>query len=158
MSMQTEQTGTDLLTMENYFVRAEAGKRFLNYLIDLIIFYILAIGLGVLLALIAPSTVEGIADSDGFGLVDRIVTLILYALYMSVIEALFKGRSLGKLITGTRAVNLDGSNITTGTAFARGFSRAVPFCAFSAFGSPSNPWQDRWTDTMVIDIKKSELV
>ena len=155
--METEQPTTDLLNIENYFVRAESGKRFINYFIDLLVFYILAIGAGVIVAVISPSTVEGITGSDGFGLLDRVVTLILYALYMSVIEAIFKGKSLGKLITRTRAVNLDGSRISVGTAFGRGFSRAVPFCVFSAFGSPCNPWQDRWTDTMVIDEKKSEL-
>ena len=155
--METEQPTTDLLNIENYFVRAESGKRFINYFIDLLLFYILAIGAGVIVAAISPSTVEGITSSDSFGLLDRVVTLILYALYMSVMEVIFKGKSLGKLITRTRAVNLDGSRISAGTAFGRGFSRAVPFCVFSAFGSPCNPWQDRWTDTMVIDEKKSEL-
>jgi len=153
--MQTEQISTDLLNIENYLVRAESGKRFINYVIDLILFYIIAVGIGVVLALISPSTIEGLSDSDGFGLIDRIITLILYALYMSVIESVFKGKSLGKIITKTRAVNLDGSRISTSTAFARGFSRAVPFCVFSAFGSPCNPWQDKWTNTMVIDEKKS---
>jgi len=76
---------------------------------------------------------------------------------MSFVEAVFRGKSLGKLITGTQAVNLDGSSISMATAFGRGFSRAVPFCAFSAFGNPSDPWQDRWTDTMVIDQKLSKI-
>ena len=76
---------------------------------------------------------------------------------MSIVETLLKGKSIGKFITGTRAVNFDGSRISSGTAFTRGFSRAVPFCAFSAFGTPCNPWQDRWSDTMVIDEKKSSV-
>jgi uncharacterized RDD family membrane protein YckC len=70
---------------------------------------------------------------------------------MSIVEAIFKGRSIGKFITRTKAVNLDGSQLTTTAAFARGFSRAVPFCVFSALGNPCNPWQDRWTNTMVVD-------
>ena len=114
-------------------------------------------GVGILLALTAPGTLYSISDTGGFALLDRLISLVLYALYMGTIEAVFKGKSLGKLITGTRAVNLDGSHISAGTAFTRGFSRAVPFCAFSAFGTPCNPWQDRWTNTMVVDEKASKF-
>jgi uncharacterized RDD family membrane protein YckC len=69
----------------------------------------------------------------------------------------FRGKSIGKLITGTKAVNEDGSDISFGKAFARGFSRAVPFDAFSALGDPSYPWHDKWTNTYVIDEKQTRL-
>jgi uncharacterized RDD family membrane protein YckC len=151
--MYTEQPTHDLLTLEEVHVRASAGKRFANYIVDLLMFYILIFTFGVVIALASPTAAELFTDSPGFAIADRFITLILYALYMGTVEALFKGKSLGKLVTGTRAVNLDGSRISTGTAFLRGLSRAVPFCAFSAFGTPSNPWQDRWTDTMVIEGK-----
>jgi uncharacterized RDD family membrane protein YckC len=142
----------DLLILENEYVRASGGKRFANYIIDVIVFYILILGVGVLLAIIAPDSLDALADdSPGVDLADRLITLALYGLYMGIIEAIFKGKSLGKLITRTRAVNLDGSRISTQTAFARGFSKAVPFCAFSALGTPCNPWQDKWTNSMVID-------
>ena len=74
---------------------------------------------------------------------------------MFLVEALFKGKSLGKLITGTRAVNEDGSNLSAKTALLRGLSRAVPFNAFSALGTPSYPWHDKWTNSYVIDEKES---
>ncbi len=74
---------------------------------------------------------------------------------MFVIEAAFKGKSLGKLITGTRAVNEDGTNVTVKAAFFRGLSRAVPFNAFSALGNPTYPWHDKWTKTYVIDERES---
>lgn len=155
--MQIEETTPDLLNnFENHIVRAESGKRLLNYIIDLAFFYILAIGVGIFIAIASPSSVESLTDeSNPIG--DRLLGLVFYGIYMSIVEGLFKGKSLGKLITRTRAVNLDGSRITVGTAIARGFSRAVPFCAFSALGSPCNPWQDKWTDTLVIDEKLSEI-
>lgn len=160
MEQEQQETPQDILVnSESYLIRADSGKRFLNYLIDLIIFYILAFGVGIVIAIISPSTIDQLDDSSPFGgLVDRLISLVLYGTYMSIIETVFKGKSLGKLITGTRAVNLDGSPITAGTAFARGFSRAVPFCAFSALGTPCNPWQDKWTDTMVIDEKQSVII
>ena len=154
--MQTEQPVEDLLFLDNDYARASGGKRFLNYIIDVVFFYIVMILIAALLILIAPSSMEWLTDDGtGFSLLDRLITLAIYAIYMSVMETVFKGKSLGKLITRTRAVNLDGSSITAGTAFSRGFSRAVPFCAFSALSTPCEPWQDRWTNTMVIDEKRS---
>ncbi|MEO6136100.1 MAG: RDD family protein [Ginsengibacter sp.] len=150
--MQTEQSTEDLLTMDVYYERASTGKRLANYVIDLVMFYIFVFAFGMLLGLLAPESLDSFTDDNGgFGLLERIITLALYGLFMSLVETLFKGKSVGKFITKTRAVNLDGSEITVSSAFARGFSRAVPFCAFSAFGTPCNPWQDRWTDTMVIN-------
>ncbi|MEO7768398.1 MAG: RDD family protein [Ferruginibacter sp.] len=152
--MQIEQPSEDLLAIEEIHVRATAGKRLANYVIDLLLFYFLIIGFGILLAILSPSAAELFAgDNPGFGILDRIITLLMYALYMGTIEAIFKGKSLGKFITKTRALNVDGGRLSTSDAFLRGFSRAVPFCVFSAFGSPCNPWQDRWTDTMVVDDK-----
>jgi uncharacterized RDD family membrane protein YckC len=81
----------------------------------------------------------------------------MYGAYMAIIEGIFKGRSIGKFITGTKAVNEDGSNISFTTAIARGFSRIVPFEPFSALGSPSYPWHDKWNKTYVIDIRNSSL-
>jgi uncharacterized RDD family membrane protein YckC len=149
--MQTEQTSHDLLIDEENYVRVSAGKRFGNYLIDLIIFYFLVMLLLFLLAFVNPNLFESFTqENSGTEFLLNIVGLIVYALYMGVVEAVFKGKSIGKLLTKCRAVNLDGSKISTSKAFARGFSRAVPFCAFSAFGTPSDPWQDRWTNTMVV--------
>ena len=86
---------------------------------------------------------------------ETLLYLLLFVLYMFGTEALFKGKSLGKLITGTRAVNEDGSDISAKTALLRGLSRIVPFEAFSALGNPSYPWHDKWTNTYVIDEKAS---
>ena len=139
-----------------HLVRASSGQRFANYLVDLVFFYVIIILLGALIGIFAPEWIDYLDSTDPiFGLVDRIVGLILYALYMGAIEAMLDGKSIGKLLTKTRAIQINGANITTGQAFARGVYRAIPFAAFSALGNPSNPWQDRWSDTMVIDEKES---
>jgi uncharacterized RDD family membrane protein YckC len=152
--MQIDQLPEEQSIFEEFYERSSTGKRLANYFIDLVFFYVLLFLLGFLLALLSP-TFRGLLISEGsdFGLLDRFITLLLYAVYMSVVEALFHGKSLGKLITKTKAVNLDGTQISTSTAFERGFSRAVPFCIFSALGSPCDPWQDRWTKTMVVNEK-----
>lgn len=141
---------------EYHLVQASMGKRFANYLVDLLVFYALVFAGGFVLAIISPQTIESINEDDpGFNLLDRLFTLLLYGLYMFVVEAAFKGKSLGKLITGTRAVNEDGTDVTAKAAFFRGLSRAVPFNALSALGNPTYPWHDKWTKTYVIDERES---
>ncbi|MFT3945953.1 MAG: RDD family protein [Agriterribacter sp.] len=157
-----ENTQVDLLVdiESTHLVQASSGKRFANYIIDLVTFYIAVFALTFIFAMISPTFVDWLNSNDnsaGFGLLDRLFGLILYGLFMGLIETLTKGRSLGKLITRTRAVNQDGTTISAGTAFLRGLCRAVPFDGFSALGSPSFPWHDKWTKTYVIDIKESTI-
>ncbi|MEO5683834.1 MAG: RDD family protein [Chitinophagaceae bacterium] len=157
-----EETQTDLLTdfvQEPWLIQASSGKRLANFLIDYLIFLVLMGGVGIVVALISPETLDTInTGGTGFNIIDRLVTMLLYATYMSCLEAITKGRSLGKIITSTRAVNEDGSVITSATAFKRGFSRIVPFEVLSAFGSPCYPWHDKWNHSFVIDLKKSPVL
>jgi uncharacterized RDD family membrane protein YckC len=134
-------------------VQASTGKRFANYIIDLIFFYLIFVFWGVIIAIISPATLDSFEDDPSpFGsFSDRLFSMIAYAVIMSLIEGIFRGKSIGKLITGTKAINADGTDISFAKAFGRGFTRAVPFDAFSALGSPSYPWHDKWTDTYVID-------
>lgn len=141
-------------------VQASSGKRFANYIIDFIIFYVIIFVLSMLFALLSPAFtvwVDELSNDAGYGLLDRLFTLIIYGIIMGIIEGITKGRTLGKLITGTRAVNQDGTPITFLTALLRGICRAVPFDNFSALGSPSFPWHDKWSKTYVIDIKESTI-
>ncbi len=150
--MQTDLLTDDVLNIETSYTRANTSKRLGNYLIDLVSYYVFIFAVSFLAGTIAPETTAQFFEGvDNNSIADRIVTLIFYALYLGAMEAFFKGKTLGKFITKTRAVNEDGSQITTSTAFARGFSRAVPFCAFSALGTPCNPWHDRWTKTYVVE-------
>jgi uncharacterized RDD family membrane protein YckC len=154
--MQPETPTEDLLVIDEPFERASTGKRLLNYIIDFIAFYFLAMLIVIGYLMIFPENVDSLeSDSFGSNLLDRLVTLVLYGVYMGAIEYFFKGKSFGKLITGTRAVTLRGNPISGSTAFLRGISRAVPFEPFSALGNPSDPWHDKWTDSMVIDERKT---
>jgi hypothetical protein len=137
-------------------VLAGKGLRFSNYLIDLIVFYIvLIVGGGLIIGIFFPAYAADLEEMNP--LLDRIITLLLYGMYMSIVEVMTQGRSIGKYITGTKAVNYDGTNISAGTAFARGMSRAVPFDQLSAFGDPPSPWHDQWNKTHVVVIKSSTL-
>ena len=156
--MQTAPIGmaTDLLSnFEITIVTASAGKLFANYIINLILFYLIATIIVFLMAILNVNIFKSISDATGFNILDRILSLFLYGFYMFMVEAIFKGKLLSKLITGTRAVNLDESRINTLTALRCGLSRAILFNEFSAFGNPPNPWHERWNKIMVMDEKLS---
>ncbi|MGJ7032018.1 RDD family protein [Niabella hirudinis] len=156
--LQDPNTSTEFSLFENEFLytRASSGKRLLNLIVDSIVFYVLIFLLAFFMVSVSPEIAPYIAsDNGGFKLFSNLLYMILYALYMGALESLLKGKSPGKYLTRTRAVNIDGTPITSQTAFLRGFARAVPFCAFSALGTPCDPWQDRWTKTMVVNDRES---
>jgi len=133
------------------------GKRFANYVIDWISFYIFIFGSVILIGgIVAIFDVESsLSFFQKFDnvppIIDKVVTLLLYGLYMSLVEILFHGKSFGKFITKTRAVSWDGSKPTINQFVTRGFSRALPFNSFSFLGNNSNGWHDKWSDTMVVN-------
>ena len=85
-------------------------------------------------------------------LVDQIIYIVLYAFIMFLIEKFSNGKSLGKLITGTKVVKTDGSALTTDDLLKRNFSRIVPFDGISFLGN--NGWHDSWSDTRVVNAKE----
>ena len=132
---------------------AGTGVRFANYLIDLVGFYVLVFVIGIVIALMQLNNEAYFEDEtlSGSKLGDFVLSYALYMLYYAVFEGATKGRSLGKLVTGTAAVQEDGTPITWHQAFIRSLSRLVPFEPFSAFGGA--PWHDSWAQTSVV--KKS---
>jgi len=147
-----------LIDFQPELIQASSGKRLANYFIDLIVFYVLIFIVSLFVAVLSTSGLDdsGQLVSDN-PLLERLFWLFMYGAYMAVVEAIFKGRSIGKFITGTKAVNTDGTSISFSKAIARGFSRIVPFEPFSALRRPAYPWHDKWNDSYVIDIRNSAL-
>ena len=137
-------------------VPANLGKRFVNYFIDVIIFSFLISFVLMLVAPVYPLATK-LMNRQPIGFMDQLMVSFLYGLYMSVMEAVLKGKTIGKYITGTRAVSKNGSLIHSQTAFARGLIRLIPFEQLSAISFPPNPWHDRWSGSVVVDEEKSLL-
>jgi uncharacterized RDD family membrane protein YckC len=136
---------------------ASGGKRFLNYVIDIIIVYILvfviALVLAVVLSLSSPDALASFErDTASTKLFDYLMTAFVMVCYYMFMESVF-GCTIGKLVTGTRVVNKNGKTPDTYTIFLRSLSRLVPFEAFSFLGADARGWHDRWTDTWVINKK-----
>jgi uncharacterized RDD family membrane protein YckC len=146
-----EQTTPDMLHEFEEQVNLEpvtAGIRFVNYIIDVIAFYALIFGAS-LLYFTALYNQTGSLDEDEVGDgMSYLIALVVIVGYYTVLEGATKGRTLGKLATGTVVVKEDGSPITFKDAFLRSLSRLVPFEPFSALGG--RPWHDSWTNTMVV--------
>jgi len=149
---------TSLLEIENeiYAEPASTGQRFANYLIDIIIFYVVlfAIGTAIGLGYVASETTLDSRGTSltGSGFTDYVLIYAIYIFCYTLFEGASKGRTVGKWITGTKAVAENGADINWGDAFKRSLSRIVPFEPLSAFGG--HPWHDRWTHTKVIKVRK----
>ena len=140
------------LENEIYLEPVSAGIRFANYIIDVIAFYIVVIiigGIWGVLVVARGGTLEDIQAPTNNGLVVQyLIGAVLVVMYWTLFEGATKGRTLGKLITKTVAVKIDGTPITFKEAFLRSLCRVIPLEPFSAFGG--RPWHDTITKTMVI--------
>lgn len=149
-------TQTDLFEDGEFVEYDEAtnGQRFLNYLVDtLFMRYAVGYATGYLLASIllatSPETAYYLFGDENNLLAIYLIAILNHLFYYSICEKLFRGHTLGKLLTGTRVIREDGEELTFKDAFLRSLSRLVPFEAFSIwFGN--GPWHDTWTKTKVI--------
>lgn len=156
-NQQTEnsQLSTELFELQQY-TDASMGQRFINLLVDNLLMqyglsYLTGSLVGIIIAYAFPDYAIKISyeqTNGDFLLLIYIVLILNYLLYYTLCEKAFKGYTLGKLFSGTRAIRNDGRELTFKDAFLRSLSRLVPFEAFSALGG--TPWHDRWTDTRVI--------
>lgn len=132
---------------------AEKGTRFVNYLIDLVVFYVFMFVVGLIWGVIYISDGNSL---DNFGedqtlngkLLEYLISYTLYLIFYTLFEGATKGRTIGKYITKTVAVKSDGSPITWNEAFKRSLCRIIPFEPFSGLGN--SPWHDSITNTIVV--------
>lgn len=155
----TDDIPQDLITNEIYpyfqYTQATQGQRFLNFVIDnLLMRLTLTYASGYIVArvllVIAPSFLYWLVDDKskvGLIALSYLIVIVNYLVYYTLCEKLFKGQTLGKLITGTMARRTDGEELTFKDALLRSLCRLVPFEVLSGFGVL---WHDAWTKTMVV--------
>jgi uncharacterized RDD family membrane protein YckC len=158
-SYQTQVHSENVLDgLDISLVQAGSGKRLANFLIDRLFFYFLWKFLLVKFTVTVISLFGiDIEDRTMFVIGIWLFVIVFDVSCLAAIESITGGKTIGKYITGTRAVNEDGTRISPKTALFRSLSRIVPFEAFSALGSPCHPWHDRWTNTFVVDERLSQI-
>ncbi|QEC68537.1 RDD family protein [Panacibacter ginsenosidivorans] len=132
---------------------ASVGQRFINYFIDLIMFFIVIAGISVIIQIlfaVAGVTYEDAGNDtlSGNQLFNYLISYSIYVIFYTFCEGASGGRTIGKLVTRTKAVREDETAITCKDAFMRSLCRIVPFDVLSAFSG--YPWHDKWTNTKVI--------
>ncbi len=114
-------------------VTAGYGTRLANLLIDTLFIMLLVIAAVWLLSPGSP----------------RLVALGVYFAYYFVLEGL-SGRTIGKFITGTKVVNIEGDPLGFSQLFTRTLMRLLPFEPLSFFGNEPEGWHDTFSRSLVI--------
>jgi uncharacterized RDD family membrane protein YckC len=147
-----EQNNINFMENEILYKTASKGKRFVNYLIDLIFLlifsYFFGMTLGILLLYVSPESLS-IFEEDN-NLVNYLLGFIAGMIYYASLEGL-TGRTLAKFITKTKVITENGEEPDFKTILIRSLCRFVPFEALSFLGEDTG-WHDRWSKTMVVDI------
>jgi uncharacterized RDD family membrane protein YckC len=145
---------SEIQAMETTFPEAGSGKRFLNLVIDRIAEMALAYMVGLIavwlyenqINTVLLESLQTMSKGEEF-----VFGLVLWMVYYVATES-FGGRTLGKLITGTKAVMKDGRRLTFGATLCRTLCRAIPFEPLSFLGSKGG-WHDTMTNTKVVDLR-----
>lgn len=142
--------------MENFkiddSILASHGHRFLNYIIDIVMIYIIIFILTVIVifleGLIGSTAiyewVGEMSDLQGY-----VIFYIMMFIYYIVLET-YSSRTIAKYITKTVVVTEDGLPVDLKTIVQRTFCRIIPFDGFSFLGTPSRGWHDSISNTYVV--------
>jgi uncharacterized RDD family membrane protein YckC len=140
---------------EIYAQSAGGWKRFANYMVDLFFMYIFSAVIGGIVGFVLVFVGSTIYSGDNvFGtmLLNYLIGFLSLITYYSLIEYFTGGRSIGKYITGTKVITLEGDKPDFKACLIRSLSRCIPFEAFSFFGSADSGWHDSISKTRVVTI------
>jgi uncharacterized RDD family membrane protein YckC len=127
---------------------ASSGQRFVNLLVDYAGVFAFATVVGVVFAFVSALLSGGVPPGTWIHqLVGGIAMIAYYVLFESL-----AGRTLGKLVTGTKVVSADGRPASFSQIVGRTFARFIPFDALTFFGSTPG-WHDTLSKTRVIRVR-----
>lgn len=124
---------------------APPSLRFWTFMLDQVGIFLFAMLRGIIVGIAAALSGHEDWLADGSNLVVSIASMLAYYI---VFEATL-GRTPGKMIVGTRVVDLEGNHPSFRQIVIRTFARLVPFEPFSCL-SDDGGWHDDWSKTRVI--------
>ena len=119
---------------------ANSGRRFWNLIIDQVITYIIII-------IVCAIYIYMTKQIDISTLASYAIAILVDISYFTIMET-YLGKTIGKMITGTRVLNKDFGQPTLSTIFKRSWCRLIPFEALSFLGSTG--WHDSISRTVVV--------
>lgn len=137
-------------------VPARKGLRFANFFIDNIVLNIVTFGIGMVIGVMLISSGYEVDSQGNFVGVPLWVNIVINFVHIPITLAYYiifemtLGRTLGKLITGTKVVNAEGGDATVGQVIGRSFARYIPFEVFSFLGETGRGWHDSLSKTYVV--------
>lgn len=136
---------------------AKLDKRFLNWLLDVIVQTLIFIISFSIIASISVS--RGNKELPDYLLNNPIgqytfVSIIRLGYYI-FFETLF-ARTIGKFVTQTIVVDENGERPSHSVILIRSLCRLIPFYEVSFFGIPTRGWHDSISKTYVVDSKQLE--
>jgi len=132
---------------------ASLGKRFANFILDSVFYYVFSFIIGIIIAIFAVAyspSFNGVFNVDN-KLINYLIGFCVVFIYYSTSEAL-TGRTLGKLITRTKVVNENGQRPEFGIILLRTACRFIPFDALSFFSDDNSGWHDKLSKTKVVSV------
>jgi uncharacterized RDD family membrane protein YckC len=131
---------------------AGLGTRFLNFIIDWIIIYLITVVFGFLLGVIvAMNSPQSIFFIFKYGLfIEMSVHIFIGLVYYTILEYT-TGRSIAKFLTATKVVSCKGEKPALSFVLLRSLCRYIPFEWLSFFGTSKTGWHDRFSKTRVIN-------
>jgi uncharacterized RDD family membrane protein YckC len=76
-------------------------------------------------------------------------SILLHIIYYVIMESYYQ-QSLGKMITGTKVVSVNGQTPSFSQVIIRTLCRLIPFEAFSFLGESPVGWHDQFSNTRVV--------
>ena len=134
--------------------------RLLEWVIDIAVFYALTFVGSIIYYMAFPSQLA--VDEDVSSGIATLIGMAIWLIYYFVCEAFCNGRTLGKLITGLKVVDIDGNKPKVGKIAIRTLCRLIPFDYLSFFGTDKwsseenldGFWHDSISKTYVVRMKK----
>ncbi len=133
-------------------VIASKSKRLTNYIIDILIIFIMYGILDTIFYYLAnnASTNMNLYNKSHDSILGYFNIQILVIFYYFILE-ITTGRTIGKLFTKTKVLNLYGDKPSFDEILKRTFSRIIPFDNISFLGKYSVGWHDSISKTKVVN-------
>ena len=137
---------------------ASKGQRFLNFIIDLFVVYLITIGIGAAINIIGQ-LMDNYKLSDwitSLTLIENIFFGLIVLFFYYAIMEMYLSRTFGKYFTKTLVVKHNGAKPKVKSIIVRTLVRMIAFEAFSFLNHNARGWHDTLSVTYVV--KKHEFV